>query len=299
MPSFPTNTFVGQTIGFSELEGSPSRAHSNGVSVITIQGMTAWTDAPNFVVFIMPVGSNYGGQIGTSWNVDPKFRVFDYAVEGFGGISGVDAYGANQYPLAKWTIKLHVPVGQLPDFSQPYNQDPVALLQHEWKPGGQFLTLNNRQQRWLTDNKYPSVRVPGAIFIPTIEHSITWPKLLNPPFAAIRAAMNTINSAPFQLATGTIATGQGMFIGAEVKSEILSDSSLGRTLTYHITERPLYVNVPGTGNVALDWNKFLRDDNQPGYQKTGWDDLIQNPGGVGTIKNFPSYNFSNLFPNTF
>ena len=291
MPSFPTGTFVGQSIGFSEAEDSPQRSHSGGISVISLHGWTAWSDAPSFVSFLMPVGYNVGGMIGASWNVEPAFRVFEYSVKGFGGITGVDASGANTFALAEWNIKLHVPTGQLPDLSQPYNNDPVPLLQHTWKGGGMNLTLNSASQKWESTGLEPSVRIPGTIFLGTISHSVKWPNLLNPPFAAIKNAMNSINSSPMTFATGVAATGQLLFLNADVETTIGSDNQLLRSVTYNFTERPLYV-----GTVALDWNMYFRDDGAAGYQNTGWDRLLNQYTGLPSYK---TTDFRALFPNVF
>lgn len=291
-----TSTFYGQSVDFDEIDQSPTRSHNGGHPVITLMGMTSWSDVDTFISFLMPVGTSIGGQFGVKLNANPLFRVFDYNVEGFGGMTTPTANGLNAYQLAKWTIKCHVPTGQNLDLTQPYNNDPVPWLEHEWDEGIQKFTLPRQSLQWASDSKPVISNITGAINIPTIEHSITWPKLQNPPFAAIRLCSGCINTAALTLATGVIAIGQGLFLGAKCRSELMSDGTLVRTLTYKFSERPLIVPGSGSSSVPLDWNYFPRDDGASGFAGTGWDALVNKTTGQRT---YQSVNFASLFPNTF
>jgi hypothetical protein len=285
-----TTAFYGQSIDFDEIDQSPSRSHNGGQPVITVMGMTSWTNVDGFINFLMPVGTSIGGQFGAKLIANPLFRVFDYNVEGFGGLTG-QAEGLNAFQLAKWTIKCHVPMGQNLDLTQPYNTDPVPWLEHEWDDGVQKFTLPRQSLKWNSDNKPVLQQVTGAINIPTIEHSITWPKLQNPPFAAIRLCAGLINNSSMTFATGTIATGQALFLGAKCRSTLMSDGTLVRTLTYKFSERPLQ----SSNGTNLDWNYFYRDDGGAGAVQ-GWDRLVNVNSGAFT---YQSANFASLFPNTF
>jgi hypothetical protein len=286
-----TTAFVGQSIDFDEIEGSPTRTHGNGHPVITVQGMTAWSDVDGFISYLMPVGTSIGGQFGAKLAANQLFRVFDYSVEGFGGMQATGTNGLNTFRLAKWSIKCHVPTGQNLDLTQPYNNDPVPWLNHEMDVGGQRFTLPRQSLKWQSDSAPITQQATGAIFIATQEHNITWPRLQNPPFAAIRLCANCINNAPVTYATGVIATGQGLFLGAKVRSESMSDGTLVRTLTYKISERCL--KSPNGTN--LDWNYCYRDDAKSGGVQ-GWDRPINVATGAVT---YNSANFASLFPNTF
>ncbi len=145
-----TGIFANQTIGFDEVEGSPSGSMpgGGGAYVITIKGDTSWSERDAFATFLMPVGTNVGGVWGAALTANPLFRVHSFQWEYKGGMQNADTVGLNTYRLCTWTITCHVPIGQNLQLTQPYTPpDPVPWLIHRWSVGGQYLTLPNRSIR--------------------------------------------------------------------------------------------------------------------------------------------------------
>ena len=283
--------FVGQTLNFDELEGSPSGSMQNGIYTITIKGTTSWSDRDAFAFGLMPIATSVGSSYGAKLIANPFFRVVGFAWEGMGGLQASDTEGLNTYRLASWTIQAHVPLGQNVDLTQPYTPpDPVPWLIHRWSVGGQYLTLPNRSLQWASDLAVPSGPGRGGVFVPSIEHSITWPRLLQPPRAAIRSCVGTINSVAMQFSTGLINVGQLMFLGAESEQENLSNGTLATNLVYKFSERPLVV-----GSTPITWNHFYRDDAKSSITTAPWD-ILQNAATNTPV--IPSTNHNSLFPTT-
>jgi hypothetical protein len=135
----------------------------------------------------------------------------------------------------------------------PDNPDPVSLLDHKWAAGGQYITIKPTSKMSWKNNagKAVSDKVVATIFEPAIQHVITWPYVINPPFAAIRTCLGKINNAVMNFQTGTIEIQSLMFMGAELSGQVLSDGTKSWQVSYHFSER----RVQAVDN-TWGWNVF-------------------------------------------
>ncbi len=141
-------------------------------------------------------------------------------------------------------------------------EDPVLFLRHRWSIGGEFLSIGGNSAFWALDGEQAADTEP-AVFVPTIEHEITWSRVTSPPFATIRDRIGKVNSTVLNFVTGTIAIETLVFIGAEIQRQILSDGSRAWEVTYRFSEKrvmsldedsDLSVPEPGVGG----WNHYWR-----------------------------------------
>jgi hypothetical protein len=161
----------------------------------------------------------------------------------------------NQYENALVTITYSTPKYSVAGLDgtngQEFNPDPVELLEHRWSIGAEFLTIPPTTAMIFLNSGDPVPEdVPLAKRIPITEMQITWPRVLSPPFAAMRSAIGKTNSSAMTFATGTCAIGTLLFVGAEVGRQVLSDGSRAWQLGYRFSER----NVTDSTGQYQGWN---------------------------------------------
>jgi hypothetical protein len=120
------------------------------------------------------------------------------------------------------------------------SNDPVPFLSHSWSAGGEVITMENADMTWTGGDKARAhAAASNANFIvPTIEHSITWHRVMSPPFAAIRTAMGKVNENTMDLDTGVnIWPETLLFLGAELSRDFLTDGSRVWQVVYKFSER--------------------------------------------------------------
>ena len=273
------------TVNFDEEDGSPYfNISQNGIEVVQV-GYTNWSDINAMYNYLMQptlvFGTLFGVFAGAGFPDNTNMRVYKADVKPFGTITGADAAGVNIYNKGKWTIYYHTP---------PYNpqkqQDPVAMLQHDWDVGGEFIVPKGLKLKWNSDSVPVQGDSRGSIFIPTTEMSITWPRLVSPPFAAIRSVSGYVNNASMTFDTGTATPETLLFLGAKVGRDFLSDGSLAWKFSYKFSERRVpAADASSFGSSIGGWNHQWRED-KAGFYKV-------------TSSNGPPYplgNLSALFP---
>lgn len=302
-------------VSFDEAEDSPFGSYQNGQYTINRHGWTSWSDVAAFAAELMPPTLAFGGnnqqQMGAALPGNSYFRVTNFSHKPFGQLTGSDSNGLAQYNKAEWSIQY-----QTPPFTdnQSKENDPVGFLTHRWGGGGEFLTLPSLTVSW--DSAYPpgsiQTRVLNAnagIFIPTIEHSISWDRVFNPPFAVIRNSIGKVNNANFQMRTGICTPETLLFTGPELEQQIMSNGARAWKVTYKFSERRVpaedagatldqnAVGFSGTQGVFGGWNHFWRD--QSG--KTGFWRLYKTALTAVKTTSYCTYdvcNFNLLFPQT-
>ena len=214
---------------------------------------------------------------------DPTMPLFEYA----------------DLTITYSTLEQESPTSQS-DADQDGEGDPVPFLTHNWSIGGDFITMDDTEMFWSQGGSAKGTGIAANKIIPSIEHSINWKRVLNPPFAQIRNCMGKINSKKMTFSTGIIWPETLLFNGAEMSRDIMSDGTRAWDVTYRFSERRIdctlndYVITPDTGSgvtvssydgagpngidtTSLDsgiiaklggryggWNHFYKKDSPPG-----------------------------------
>ena len=268
----------------------------------------AGTDLEAFIAEIFPVTLPSGSSnIIRAGAVHPEFNYL-YArsmrVEP-AEISKDDDYSATNDAIPanyKCTIQYDTTNALQADSENPDDNtaDPVTHLTHRWSTGGEFLTLPESGLKWDDGTGEPVTQeVSAGIIVPHIEHQITWPRIINPPFTAIRNTIGTVNNAALTFQTGQIAAETLLFLGAEMQREVMSDGTRAWSVGYRFSERRVTSgdeNDPGGGNPG-GWNHFFRSTIRVG---SGWYRLVKKGGADdlgydATYAIFLQSDFSQLF----
>lgn len=161
--------------------------------------------------------------------------------------------------------------------------DPQLLLSHRWSIGGEYLTVESKGLEW-SDGGLVDDDVKAGILIPTIEHQITWARVPSPPFSVIRDRLGSVNNASLTFNTGIIFPETLLFLGAELRRDILTNGALAWEVGYHFSERrvPLATDLePGdngnkVGGVASGddmvvggWNHVFRSEDEDSARLEG------------------------------
>lgn len=250
------------SVPWEELGNSPQYTVNPQGSQATRHGRIDWSDFDDLVAEVFPVtifagGANLVG-IGAPFPGRPYLRASNMTMEpettritgpfGTGDLQDFDKI--NQFATARVTVQYQTPkinIGN-PD------GDPVPLLSHRWSIGAETLTLPNKGLYWAIDNTAIDEKLNAGILIPKIEHQISWPHVLDPPFNGIRACMGGVNNAVFSFVTGNVAAETLLFLGAELERECLSDGSRAWTVTYRFSEKRL--DYPKDQCLPGGWNHF-------------------------------------------
>lgn len=183
--------------------------------------------------------------------------------------------------------------------------DPVPFLTHSWSIGGDFITMDDTSMYWSLGASAKGTGIAANKIIPSIEHSINWKRVLNPPFGEIRNSLGKVNSKNMTFSTGLIYPECLLFNGAEMSRDIMSDGTRAWDVTYRFSERRVdatltnhqvypitglpvgvaYNTYDGTGPKAVDLSSVL-----PGYSENfggkygGWNHFYKKDATPGMYR---------------
>ena len=296
-------------VAFNEIPGkSPKRVITPNGQRATRTGRVAWGDVDALIAELFPPTIASGGSVNqfagaqypgvpnlrlVSMQIDPSSQKMSTAQTTTQEHTTVISYdNPAEVTLEYETI---APPTNEAENQEQENIDPVLFLTHRWSIGGEFMTIPTLGFYWEIDGEDVQ-DVDAGIFIPTIEHSITWPRVIRPPFSVMRTRIGTVNNAALTFSTGVIAAETLLFLGAELKRDIMSDGARAWEVTYKFSEKRIIAEDDDTADASTQtvggWNHFYRSDA----------DIQPNPGFYRIIReqsltDGPYFQtaFSNLF----
>lgn len=304
-------------VAFDEISGFPKLIHTSISSEAVRQGVIPWSDIDDFITDVFPPTVNAGIVIEQGAGI--AFPGRDYLradsleiVPHFGEDDPITGPNTDQDfdTLPEYLNGLATIIYTTQRFSQDEGEqgdDPVPFLRHRWSIGGRLDPTNDDSSwaEWDLDSGISADNLP-SLFIPTIEHEMTWSRVTSPPFATIRDRIGKVNDAEGSFVTGTVAAETLLFVGAELQREILSDGSRAWEVTYRFSERrvPSMDEDPtllGSGPGVGGWNHFWRtygdpsDTNVSGFYKLNIANSPSNALGIAFGKYYKLASFTELF----
>jgi hypothetical protein len=287
-------------VAWNELGGSPKfEVHGDG-STAERRGLVAWNELDALVADIFPpslAGGPGGQQPGAAFPTRPHLRAEAIQIQPFGErIIGPDTTQAfestAQYDHALVVVRYATPKSPQDDVESQDDGDPVPFLRHRWTIGGELLSLPTAGLEWAAVPDLVPEDVNASLFVPTIEHEISLPRVLDPPFAAIRDRVGTVNDTAISFSTGAIQAETLLFLGAQLERSVLSDGQRAWELNYRFSERRVFPRdldllTAGFGG----WNHFWLGGNTDG----GWYRLQRKNSSGGSPDLFRRTDFVPLF----
>jgi len=277
-------------LAFKELAGSPVETYGPEGLQATRTLLCAWSDREAVVEQLLGDGYEYGGRSRARYPDKPDIVAMRVRCEPFADdvtpqvLSELTA-GLNQYDsFAKITVHYELLVASARDDLPTIEKGTFLTYRQQCQV--ETIVLPSHGLAWVDE---PDVPVPPevapAIRVPTIEHRLTWHRVLTPPWEAIRSCVGTVNSQPFVGA----AAGTVLLDGTSVECEFINfDGFAAAELGWRVDYVFLEKTVKAAGADNAGWNHAYRslpaDD-------PGWDELTDANGD----RPYPFTDFDQLF----
>lgn len=306
-------------VAYEELAGSPTlvldRDGGSAQRVVKI----AWNQVKAFGLEVFPAG-NLGFPLTASFPGFPWLRAQSMKVEPWNP-EKPDGNGGtiNTYTVGGAKVTIDYAPNKTEDGEKGDNPgdadgaDEIIFLENEINFGGEYLVWPNQGVRWESkpdlnaDGSISVVACEGqngvvlspsykkdvqvseeirvGIIIPTIEHSMTWNRVLQVPWNGIRTTLGKVNKLKW---AGALPETM-LFIGCQASRQTSNQGAKLWKLNYKFHEK--CINFPineKKKEVPIGWNHFFR----PLGAKSRWDRLLYGPE-CRTI--YQSADFGRLF----
>ena len=278
------------TVAFKEFAGSP--VETSGPDGMTAERvlLCAWDDRRQVVEQLLGDGYEYGGRGRARYPDRPDVVAMRTRCEPFTDdvvpqVLSELTEGLNRYNgFAKVTVDYELLAAS--DRDDLPDAEDRTFLEYRQDFGRETMPLSGHGLTWQGSSgvPVPPVSVP-SIRIPIVAHHLTWYRVLNPPWQAIRNSVGTVNGASFLGA----AAGTMLFDGATAEREFVRIDAFGRPeLAWRIGYVFREKAVKTAGGNIVGWNHAYRS--LP-VDSPGWDRLVDSDGNPL----YQSNDFSLLF----
>ena len=282
-------------VAFDIMAGYPvGRIDAEG-GTVTVKGTVPWSDVGNKLDELFPASTTSG--IGAN-AIDPLFGLYrcqSCEFEPLGSNGAKVNYGTpfNSpydatfklpiYELAVLTAVYSSVQVEFPNASSgdgggapdtPDGSTEVTGLIHQLTSGGETIKLQDSSLYWSDDLSAKESGLTCVKIIPTIEHNVTWKRVISPPWESMRTLIGKVNNVdlgPFQ--TGTMLEETLMYLGFTATPDITPDGQRVWEIGYRFSERRIdelsksavggskvadgiNVSNPNTGG----WNHFYKQE---------------------------------------
>jgi hypothetical protein len=182
-------------------------------------------------------------------------------------------------------VKIDYATAKPPEEHDP--GDPETYLKHSVSAGGEFLMLPPKNLEGDTTGPIKDFHLPMMKVIPTIEHSLDWSYVLNPPWQSIRSQLGTVNSGTFAYFNNAPPESV-LFMSLTGEQQVLTDGARPWSLSYKFSEKYFVDN----GTICT-WN-HLYNPAKGGFERIRRKDPVS--GSLSDM--YSQSNFISLFQTT-
>jgi len=236
--------------------GSPNGNINAEQGTITVSGTIPWANLGSKLDELFPSSTAAG--VGAN-PVDPLFGIYrcqscefrpvgdEQALVNQAGTPVASAFDSDfkipKYELAWLTITYSSLQVEFPNESSdspdtPDGSTEVSGITHQLSSGGEVITLANDSLWWSDNTSAKGTNVTASKVVTTIEHNVTWRRVLNPPWSDMRELVGKVNDddlGPFQ--TGTMFEETLLYLGFTAVPDIMSDGTRVWEIGYRFSER--------------------------------------------------------------
>jgi len=280
------------TIAFKELAGSPVETYGPEGMKAERRILVAWENRHGMVAELLGDGYEFGGLQQAPYPNRPFVVAMRVRLEpwpkcpdeqgAFADIaSELNSY-SGKYTQVVVNYELLDANNSRPDLPQP---EDGTFLTYRMDFGGEYVELPVHSMAWDCDGSIPvPPEAVSTVRVPITEHHVTWHRVVNPPWQAIRNCIGTVNDALFMgAAAETVlfdgATAEKQFIGIDE----LEKPEFGWRIAYVFREKAIKY-----GGGTLGWNHAYRS--LP-HDDPGWDKLKD----ANNQHRYQTSNFNTLF----
>jgi len=273
------------TMLFKELAGSPTETYGAEGMRAQRRLLCAYEDRLAAVAVLLGQSSAFGGQPPAPYPGRPTAIAVEVQVEPF------EKRPDDQGEFFDLTADLNNYSNQFAQLVVSYEMiDPAirlklpkvhksTILSYRMDFGGEYIRLPGQGLQWQSD---PTIPVPPDVVptlrIPVVEHHVTWHRVLDPPWEAIRACAGAVNDADFMGAAAETV----LCDGAKASREFTGlgsflEPQFGWRITYVFREKAIKGLEDGDGPTTYGWNHSYRDLPAP---RSCWDKLVDRNGNT-------------------
>jgi hypothetical protein len=267
---------------FKELSGSPVETYESGSVTAQRRLLCAYEDRHAVVVALLGDGYQFGGQSPAPYPGQNNVVAMRVRIEPFeswpddqGRFTDLTA-DMNRYSgqfvvvTVDYELAASLASGPLPE------AEPGTTMTYRMDFGGEYVVLPSYGLRWASDATLPvSPDAVPTLRVPVSQHHVTWHRVVNPPWQAMRACRGAVNSAEFLgaapetlLFDGAVA--ERVFAGLDE----LRHPQYAWRINYVFREKTIKV-LRDDGTDVYGWNHAYRT--LP-LSQPGWDRLVDAEG---------------------
>jgi len=278
-----------EQISYEEIGGSPTFAASNnGITARQIYKMP-WTSIDQFIRESFPpaveanceyIHENNRPFPGKPKLITDKITVEPWLPDKQTGSQEHTYDGVNTYSHARVTI----------DYATLPRQGTVPYGTHRITMGAEFIVLPKLKTQFVEDGNtvadtptdadktMDDDEVQITKVIPTIEHTLNFVSMPNPPFDKIREQLGTVNKDEGDSNLFSAEPGTLLFLGIEGEEGFNTEGETAWDISYRFSEKRIHGYNPGEGETIFGWNHFYN-------KQTGTWEVVIRPkdGGNGTV----------------
>ena len=273
-------------VAFRELGGSPVEQYGADGFSAWREFLIAWEDRDQFALEVLGQAAACGGRGGIGYPGKPGVRAVSLRLEPF------DPERPDHKPLADLARDLNSYSGSFAKAKVEYRtvvssrpDDPKVpegtYLTYRMRFSAEYVPLVARGWQWR-DN--PAIPVPDdlqiTLSVPITEHHVTWHRVVNPPWGAIRALQGKVNASPFLGA----APGTLLLEGADADKQFQTGYDLAYPELFWRVHYVFRERAIKFGGQVYGWNHHFRE------KPAGWVELVRDGKPL-----YESADFSPLF----
>jgi len=280
-------------VAFKELAGSPSETYSPDGLRAERRILVAWEDRYAMVAELLGDGYEFGGVNRAHYPdrqsvvaIETRLEPWPEAPDDQGAFSDIQSE-LNSYSgkYALLVVEYELLVTELVGLDLP-EPEQGTFMSYRMYFGGEYEDLSGDSLSWASGILDPitgeRVAVPPdavpTFRVPITEHHVTWHRVVNPPWAAIRQTAGCVNAAAFLGAPAETV----LFDGAKAKKEFIGIDSLqypqfGWRIEYVFREKVVKIMQKEADPLSYGWNHRYRS--LPA-ENPGWDRLVDAAGNA-------------------
>jgi len=281
------------TTAFKELAGSPVETYGPDGMKAQRRILVAWENRHGMVAELLGDGYEFGGTQPAQYPDRPyvlamcvKLHPWPKCPDEQGAFADVAAQ-INSYSgkYAEIVVDYELLDAGTSRSDLPEHEEETFLT-YRMDFGGEYVELPSHSLVWTSDATIPvPPEAVSTVRVPITEHHVTWHRVVNPPWQAIRDAAGTVNQAAFLGAAAETV----LFDGATAEKQFIGIDDLmlpefGWRITYVFREKAIKYggNVFGWNHAyrslphdAPGWDKLKDGNNENRYQTSDFTTLFQ------------------------
>lgn len=287
--------------GICDLPGSPRIGFTvNGGIVATRTVLCPWVSWRTYATELAPATIVIGTQVvqkpGAQLPHLTSLRVTGFEMEPYYGQNdriSMDEDDLSEptepfaYKNAKFTINYAVPTAPQSE-AEAVDVDPVPFLEHHITSGGQLLSVTSDIWIWKVGTVAPDSETAVPRMIATTQHSVSWPRVINPHWPNLENFKAHVNEFPIKLRGYEYPAETLLYLNYDMGETVMTTGDRAYNLTLNFEGKRVRNEVIGSGYDEYGGHNHFWDKN------TGkWDKLVR--FGNLTKHPYPKADFNDLF----